>query len=162
MFPDILIANRCYGQKKPMSIWHSIIENEETNESCITKSGRSATWKGCGAHSEVGGSSKLGESEGKYFLEEPECNNEITDHILLSKPHDIADFAQVIIIFCWVEIWSVWCHGLVLKNTKLLEKPPPPSKPKNGFSESPLIGCLNIFRGPPQYLSPPSPPSQSY
>ena len=45
-------------------------------------------------------SSKLGESEGKYFLEEPECNNEITDHILLSKPHDIADFAQVIIKFC--------------------------------------------------------------
>ena len=49
-------------------------------------------------------SSKLGESEGKYFLEEPECNNEITDHILLSKPHDIADFAQVIIKFCFVEI----------------------------------------------------------
>ena len=107
-------------------------------------------------------SSKLGESEGKHFLEEQECNNEITDYILLSKPHDIGDFAQVIIKFCWVEIWSVWCHGLVLKNTKLLEKPPPPSKPKNVFSESPLIGCLNIFRGPPQYLNPPSPLSQSY
>ena len=76
----------------------------------------------------VVGSSKLGECEGKHFLEEQECNNEITDYILLSKPHDIAEFAQVIIKFCWVEIWSVWCHGLVLKNTKLLENPPPSPK----------------------------------